>query len=320
MTPKLSGTSIVYVIGGLLFALLSGYKPNSAFAQEQAAAFQLKKAQEGWQRLRAAIDGLKLSYTETTTLANASKPPITIKHDFCIQLEKGYARNVRQRQDRPDLTDVELENPNYAFRVRQHEPNAPYSMTFYDGVSPGAGGRMDSQQTRFNLGYLITGYYMEPFTLFEICSAPEFTLDSSKVVELAGLKCVEVEWTWKPELLPNGTKWTAILSPAEDWAIRKCSMFHPDGDTHITATYQKTAQGYLVPKEIIEEQRIHNGATSSTKVVKFDAPSECLANPNDFTATAYGLPEPGSGFSRTFIGGVALSFIALLVLVFYRKK
>lgn len=305
----------VIIVCSLLNSIVAGSDGSAS-----DAPFQIQQAKEGWTRLREAVNGISMTYTETTTVAKSSQPPIVIEHEFCVFLDKGYARNTRKRLDRPELTDVELENPAYAFRVRKRTVDSAYSMTLYDGVKPGKTYEMDAADTRFNLGYLISGYYMEPFNLFEVTSRPDFKLTGSKTVELSGLKCVEVEWTWTPEKIPNGSQWTAVLSPQEDWAIRECTMLHPQGDTHIEIQYQKTKQGYFLPKQIVEEHRFHRGAVASTKLVEFGAPSECVADLSEFRATAYGLPEPGSGFSGLLIGGLVASFVAILALIYYRKK
>lgn len=303
----------------LFLCFVIAVAPSASFSEDGETRNILnREATQGWSRLRAATNGLSITYKETieSLTSNKTFSKKVISHSFCIR--DRYAKNTRHREDMPDLEDVEVENPEYTFRASSPSHSRGYSMSLYDAsTSDGVG--LDEEDSRFNLGYLISGYYIEPYNCFEILENAEFECVSSRTLDSGKF---EVEFKWSPRLIPDGTSWLITFSPEQNWAINRANIQHPQGDTYIEVSYQETEMGGLVPKRVVEEHTQHGNrkAVVAKKTIEFGTPGKCEEPAEEFYAAAYGLPEPWSGFSSYSVWMLIFAFVFIITFWMFKRK
>ncbi len=229
-------------------------------------------------------------------------------------------------------------NPRYAFILRRTSPTSPWVA---QSVSDTTKGENDStiEEALRKLDIIkrgarrLTQFHYGAQNFQEILKKPSFRVVEAKPVHRDGEELVEVVFTNAHPATSDSFNpvqgGTMLLDPRHHWVLRsaQCKLKYSDaeGQYKVHVEPADLAATFLLPRRVVLTE---DGVFSATQgrlqkqaTITFDlnVPSR-LPRDDEFTLTAFGLPEPG-GFPRQptpwyfWAGLVGIVCISLAVLV-----
>ena len=228
-------------------------------------------------------------------------------------------------------------NDRYGFELRRQTPTAPWTVVQIDGdlsngMKFGLGSPPDEAVIYWST--CPTTLALIPYFSWGGIKDPNFTLNKVTSVTRNERQAVKVEFAYrspadKPRI-PSLNGWV-LYDPQRFWVIHEYNVqveWTSSGvkaSTVATYEYEVTADGLPIPKQVIQRFTPVGGVDRESRF-EFDL-KESNVPENDFTLSAFGLPEPTSIHRpipwylwAALAGGICLSLAVLFRWLARRTK
>lgn len=224
---------------------------------------------------------------------------------------KSALRRSRWQRENQDLVEVSATNERYSFALRRSQVQDAWVLT-------GFGVPTRSTNTVGDAWHIIQGVIDAPLTIIgpreflpDLLVDRDFKVLKLSMVDLSGQQIMRVDFQNVPKVVPeahsNGVKryggyitlvkGYVLLDPTRYYVLSGFAVeceFGKDDRAHVEGKFSYEKHGSAVPllKEVIRDYKSDNGATS--RWVNTYKLSDSPANNDEFTLSAFGLPEPAT--------------------------
>jgi hypothetical protein len=296
--------------------LISLLVPHQAVADEALKRRLLEEALRAWAAYQDSADMLEGTFLEEETYKGVNKPPTGRRATLVVRGPLVKAVQV-------DLGDEGREkagaiNDRYIFVVSRAKGATDYGLAFLEpiGETPTPEVRKVVEGTIEEIkNSLYAPVYLLGQPLATWLRDPAFHVKSVEPEGPEGLVRVDFEYRKKPDDPTEKEERIApgslVLDPASHWSLRSYRAGKWWGQIEGTLEYGPPVDGLLFVRQRTE-RLLGNDKTSMERIVRTETLSRRAASTDEFTLTAFGLPEPnpraGLLEARLWLIGLAVLF------------
>jgi len=329
--------------------ILGGFvTPRSIQSQERENEIALKdrfihEAPSQWEEYTKRVSQLQGSFifqvSQTLKNMKAYNTYNMKKNEKCKLLNLDMERTIEGKRDYRYI-EVFATNPNYAFALRRMTPDAPWGVTQWIDLSNNSlPSGIENHFKRFEHD-VITLISIRDEPLVNIIRQTVFRVLRCRKITRDGEELAEVTFDYPHEIDEHSslvTGGTLILNPQRLWCLHSYQVQAKTPHAHGTMNYrllefEDIDQSLRVPKRSVADAMffLEDGSTNRQEL-KLDynlAIPNKLSDDDEFTFSAFGLPEPVGLGKRTtpwylwaaLVGMLCLSLAAVFRWLARRAK
>ena len=309
------------VVGALLVFVLTSCVLSQETPETLRTALKTEGVQ-GWRQWEEWFQGTKCLLRERR-LDHADNK----QDDKAIITEWEFQqkdRNFLFRAVGGDSTTVCANNDDYSFHLYKHSPDKPWIIGYCG--RPRSGRIQEEFET--TIATLRSPWEAWNIPMWQIVQDKGFAIESLEEVQIDGETKVHLTFTLNSkdpdDHLRELKKGDVVFDPGLSWAICSAHLFLSRGrDRAFQVVMQMQYDGSANPPHLVGhtytlKRQSGQKITWSTKIHDY---TSCSLGPEDFTLSAFGLPEPGTK-PRTPLryGLMAVGVLMIAIALSLRKK
>lgn len=264
----------------------------------------LKEAPAGWEAYRVFVDRLQgtieTRYTKDEQLRAHARCEIKQNADSRLWMTQ------RLPDSPPPKGEVMAVNPNYAFMINRSNDKNSWVLINVSRKKTKNNRVPEDAKIRAEMTPLYAFVRLQGIEIQEVVRQPTFQILHVESVQRGNLGLLQVDFdnshpVSKEKQYCPVQKGHFIFAPDHHWCLTAydVQLEYPDVDIrmHANTEFDESPSGYPIPKHFVSQSEIHprpDGAMSKVlleQTFQLEEPTQLPMN-EEFTLTAYGLPEP----------------------------
>jgi hypothetical protein len=305
--------------------------PASVRGDETAKNRLMSEAPKGWASLQQFCSDYEGSFgvesNLKTTIPNAPPRPDRVDVHFVVKGE--YARVVRIERD-PSTGQLKKDvvrciNPDYAFALSRTDDKRSYQLSGLGLSSEDVRQEyLDAEAVYMHASWK----YGKSFA--EWLKEPGFTVEDVFETHRADKDCVCLKFSYNPPdprkangRMQNGSFY---FDPKTYWSFQGFEFTMPSNGFSGVVEYGDPVDGFPVLRRVVERitYKGPEGSAERTTMCVFQIVSRCTTPAEQFTLTAFGMPEPKTtpkaGRSRSWMWMLGAALATGISAVMIRRR